>query len=253
MNHATVASTMSDLESRLAQFRREHSGTLDRFVYQDRAELVDLDPGSPGAARVIRDLDQFAHRSSVARLLTLHLLGCLPGTAGREARVLEICAGTGWLGRDLASHAGREGRPVALLATDLHGPRSALGSVGTWCRADATRLPFRGQAFDLVICSMALHHFKPREVVRLLREAVRVGRRVCIFDLRRTLYGVAMVGLIAPAFSREFVRDAIRSHRRAYHIREMRFLIEQAGLPLRVREFFSYGMLIESIGLEGAP
>ena len=91
----------------------------------------------------------------------------LPDLGGRPTRELE---------RELASHAEREGRPVALLATDLHGPRSALESVGPWCRADATRLPFRGQAFDLVICSMALHHFKPREVVRLLREAVRVGR-----------------------------------------------------------------------------
>ena len=242
---------MSDLESRLARFRREHSGALDRLIYRNRVELVDLEPGSPAAARVIRDLDRFAHSSSLARLLVDHLLGCLPPPGRDQSRVLEICAGTGWLGRDLAGQCGRHHRPIELLATDLHGPRGTEGPVGPWCRADATRLPFGDQTFDLTICSLSLHHFRPLDVVRMLRESVRVSRRICIFDLRRTVYGVAMVGLIAPAFSREFVTDAIRSHRRAYHIREMRFLIEQAGLPLTVRPFFSYGMLIESTAATG--
>ena len=244
---------MSDLESRLAAFRREHSGALDRLIYRDRAELVDLEPRSPGAAQVIHDLDSFAHRSSVARRLTDHLESCLPARAARPSSVLEICAGTGWLGFDLADRRAAAGCPIELLATDAQGPRRSPSTVtadraarSRWCVADATRLPFRDASFDLVICSMALHHFPPEALALVLTEASRVGRRICLFDLRRTVYGVAMVGLIAAAYSRVFVRDAITSHRRAYHVREMRFLINELGLPLLVREFLSFGMLVES-------
>jgi hypothetical protein len=82
----------------------------------------------------------------------------------------------------------------------------------------------------------------------VLKEVVRVGRDISLFDLRRTSYGVAMMGLIAPFYSREFIRDGITSHRRAYSMNEMRFLIEKLDLSLAVRRFLPVGMLVESLG-----
>ncbi|MFT3801291.1 MAG: class I SAM-dependent methyltransferase [Burkholderiaceae bacterium] len=243
---------MQNLESRLAQFRREHSSVFDRWVRTQKRELIDLLPGSPRAASITRDLDEFVNRSAVGAFVADHVVQRLPPPVpGRPQRVLEICAGTGWLSRRLSWHPAlrerRERGEVWLAATDLHTVGGDAGPSTAWCSADALRLPFADQSFDLLICAHAIHHFAADAAARLLGEAVRVARRVSIFDLRRTVYGVAMVGLIAPGYSLDFLHDAVVSHRRAYSLQEMRFLIDQVGLPLRVDKFLSFGMMIDSL------
>lgn len=246
---------MADLDQRFAQFRRERAGWLDRWILTQRRELIDRWPGSCRARRITRDLHDFVNRSSVAALVTERVVRQLAVDASSSPlRILEICAGTGWLSQRVALAAHRlrpAGRPPdRVVATDLHpnaghGPDDAAADV-QWCVADALALPFADRAFDLVIGAHALHHFGPSEVVALLRETSRVGRRVSLFDLRRTVHGVAMVGLIAPGYSRDFVHDAIVSHRRAYRLDEMRFLVDESRRPLSVAKFLSYGMMIES-------
>jgi SAM-dependent methyltransferase len=59
-------------------------------------------------------------------------------------------------------------------------------------RADARRLPIADRAFDVVLCSQVLHHFRGDDGVALLRELNRVARRrVVISDIRRSWLAVA--------------------------------------------------------------
>ncbi|MNG20798.1 hypothetical protein D3C84_1050840 [compost metagenome] len=68
-----------------------------------------------------------------------------------------------------------------------------------------------------------------------------------IFDLRRTFYGPAFVRILSPFYSESFIGDGVISHRRAYSIQEIRFIIQYANLPYRVSSFTPVGMLVESI------
>jgi ubiquinone/menaquinone biosynthesis C-methylase UbiE len=52
---------------------------------------------------------------------------------------------------------------------------------------DASRMPFRDRAFDLVLFSMALHEFDPATRARALAEARRVAKdegRILVLDYR---------------------------------------------------------------------
>ncbi|HME10010.1 MAG TPA: methyltransferase domain-containing protein [Bryobacteraceae bacterium] len=51
---------------------------------------------------------------------------------------------------------------------------------------DAFRMPFRARSFDVVFCSLFLHHFEDRQVVELLSAFGSIARRaVCAIDLDR--------------------------------------------------------------------
>ena len=52
--------------------------------------------------------------------------------------------------------------------------------------ADAFQLPFADNAFEVVACSLFLHHFDDAKVISLLREFARVASvKVAIVDLER--------------------------------------------------------------------
>lgn len=94
---------------------------------------------------------------------------------GTPGRILEIAAGTGIVARKLAAKL-----PSAhIVATDLNTPmidraRSVLPGI-EWKQADAQRLPFADNSFDLSVCQFGAMFFPDR--VRAFREARRVAGR----------------------------------------------------------------------------
>jgi len=98
-------------------------------------------------------------------------------------RVLDVAAGTGWVGRTLAE---RGCDVVVLDRTEamLEAGRSSLPDSCHPVRGDADRLPFAAGCFDAVVTRFSLHHLV--EPVRVLREMTRVcrpGGRVVVKDL----------------------------------------------------------------------
>ena len=101
-----------------------------------------------------------------------------------------------------------------------------------WVQADASALPFRAGAIDVVTSSLTLHHLEPEAAVTALasmREAARLG--VVVNDLLRTRLTHTMVWLVTRLFARHpFSRDdGPRSVRRAYSAGELRALASRAG------------------------
>jgi ubiquinone/menaquinone biosynthesis C-methylase UbiE len=94
------------------------------------------------------------------------------------SRVLETAAGTGAVTRALA---GALPARVDLVATDLNQPMldraAATGSQRPvqWKQADAARLPFRDESFDVVACQFGAMFFPDK--TRAFSEARRVLRR----------------------------------------------------------------------------
>jgi len=110
--------------------------------------------------------------------------------------------------------------------------------------ADARLLPFAAASFDVVMCSLALHHLRPGQAVQMLREMRRVARRaVIVNDLLRCWHGFIGGWLFGHLLTRNpFTRnDAPLSFRRAYTLEEMKGLACQAGVePVRFRGFLGF-------------
>jgi SAM-dependent methyltransferase len=100
-------------------------------------------------------------------------------------------------------------------------------------QADARALPFASHSFDVVTCSLALHHFDPAGAVQVLREM----NRLCVIgfianDLRRDAIGYGATWLASRLTTRNRLtrHDAPLSIRRAYTPVELRALLDEAGV-----------------------
>jgi 2-polyprenyl-3-methyl-5-hydroxy-6-metoxy-1,4-benzoquinol methylase len=105
--------------------------------------------------------------------------------------------------------------------------------------ADAFHLPFPQKSFDVVFCSLFLHHFDDAEVVELLRTFwARARRAVVVIDLERKPLGYYFLPLTRPLFGWQpiTVHDGCVSVEAGFRADELDRLARDAGLPgVRVR------------------
>ena len=121
--------------------------------------------------------------------------------------------------------------------------------------ADVKSLRYRDASYDVVHCSLLLHHLDPDEAVTALREMRRVCRLgIVINDLDRrpwALLGAWVLGHVF-AYRRYSRHDAPMSVRRAYRPAEVAQLAARAGLveALRVRGFAGHRYAIAFVPVE---
>ncbi|HLK34185.1 MAG TPA: ubiquinone/menaquinone biosynthesis methyltransferase, partial [Terriglobales bacterium] len=149
----------------------------------------------PTAAAAVREMfsaiapryDLLNHLLSfnVDRLWWRRTAQAFAGTLGRDdARVLDLCCGTGDMAFALRKQAGR-GRPL-ILGVDCSHPmlqRARQKSAGTklhWAEADALRLPLPDACLDLVTAAFGFRNLADydaglREIARVLRPGGEVG------------------------------------------------------------------------------
>ncbi len=98
-------------------------------------------------------------------------------------------------------------------------------------RAEGESLPYADGAFDVVTCSLALHHFEPPAARALLRELRRVARLTpVVCDLRRSALAYAATWLWSRGSRNRLTRhDAPLSVRRAYTPGEALALARASG------------------------
>lgn len=172
--------------------------------------------------------------------LTLAGLERLAGElrSGDELRVLDVATGAADIPVAMANWAEQRGLRTHILATDRNvevlrlAERSGVTRI-EFAIADACRLPFADDSFDVAICSLVLHHLTPDEAVTMLREMGRVARRgIVVNDLVRNWPGYAGAWIFSRALTRNPLtrHDAPLSARRAYTRREMAALLERADL-----------------------
>jgi ubiquinone/menaquinone biosynthesis C-methylase UbiE len=217
---------------------------LDRPVPRaDRdASLADIDRlnGFGGYALTWRALQRLAARVPAARPLL----------------VVDVGGGRGDFARRVIRDAADRGRTVRVVVVDrdadllASAARRSRGQV-TVVRADATALPFRAGAADVVTMSLTLHHLEGDAAVTSLREMRAIARLgVVINDLLRTPLSLALVWLATRLVARHWIsrHDGPLSVRRAYSPDELRALAEKAGLPApRVDRYPWLGRLLAVI------
>lgn len=231
-SHASVSPT--------SRPRREAAtGPLPRAAQLELLDQLDDDRLISELGTNLRDIRRSNRYLGGAPAVLTRLWPYLNAT--RPASLLDVATGSADIPIIVARRAARQHLPVSIVATDVAGPvldearrqvaRSGMNTIRVE-RADALALPYRDAEFDLVTCSLALHHFDPRRAVTVLSEMRRVARRaVFVSDLERSRLAWVGAWLLAHGTSRNRLtrHDAPLSVRRAYTKEEILRLCRQAG------------------------
>jgi len=210
---------------------------MNRQFNPAEPELMDrLQPVTPELEKDLRNLRQlnrfFGSYALVRRFLRRWI------KKGMHVRVVDLATGSGDIPRLTVDHARRiRARPevdavdrqrstveiarrLSVEYPEIHYHESDVLSF-----ADVNR-------YDIVLCSLALHHFGEEDAVRLLIRCRDLSRRyVLVSDLRRGLLATVGVYLLTALIFREPMTktDGRLSARRAFSFRELRELAEKAG------------------------
>jgi SAM-dependent methyltransferase len=177
---------------------------------------------------------------------------------GDKLRVVDLATGSADIPRLVADYARKVGAEAEIVAVDFQestlatARRLSMGYPEITCTlADILTFEDR-EPFDIVICSLALHHFSDDDAVRLLQRSLALSRRcVLISDLRRGFLARVGVFLLtaliyrdrmtrsdgrtsaAAAFSRKELRElAIRAGWRNFGARSFRFARQAIWIEL---------------------
>ena len=166
------------------------------------------------------------------------------GTGNGELlrRLLDWARGRGarWRGVGLDNH------PAMLRAARTEGAGASVALV----RGNGLRLPFPDGAFDVVLCTLTLHHFPDGDAVALVREMGRVSRElVLVSDLERSLPNWLGARLLASTWwrgNRLTRHDGPLSVRRSFTAGELAAVARDAGLlDARVARHFPFRLVLE--------
>ena len=166
------------------------------------------------------------------------LLAAIPHD--RPATILDLATGSGDIPLAISRWAKRQGRNITIVASDESEAILALARQQVAdrpeimvARYDALAVPLPDNQFDIVLCSLSLHHFAPDDAVRVLREMDRLARVGFILnDLRRGWLGYAAAWIASRLTTRNRLtrHDAPLSVMRAYTPSELEALLHRAGI-----------------------
>ena len=189
-------------------------------------ELLDTDSGSPaeiaGSLNDLRLINRwFGGASTSFRLVqqVAHRIGA------RELTLLDVAGASGDIAHYVQARMLRIGIRVEVMLLDRS--TSHLGRQFPAVAADALRMPFPDNSFDVVSCSLFLHHLEPEQIRAFASEALRVARvAVVANDLRRSSLHLACVYAGYPLYRSRLTRhDAPVSVRRSYTVEELQELL----------------------------
>lgn len=208
----------------------------------EAAELLDLPGHDPEElAANLRDIRLVNRLAGGSAVVLKHLPGLLDGIpGGRPADILDLATGSGDIPLQIARWAEQRGRPLRLTASDvsphiLDVARGALARIpdASFSVCDAREAPFTDGSFDIVLCSLTLHHFAPEDAARVLGEMDRLSRVGFILnDIRRGAvgYGAAWLASRLATRNRLTRHDMPLSVLRAYTPDELGALLRRAGV-----------------------
>ena len=206
-------------------------------------ELLDI-PSEQG------DFPEFAQSMAEIRAVNRFLGGTTPVIkhleeivrvcGNRPVRILDVATGSADIPVAIADWARRKGIDVKITAVDVNPNviRVAAAHVEGYpeialVRADGFRLPFKAGSFDIVTCSLTLHHFVEEDTSRFLHNITsHAGMGYIIGDLRRSWAAYALFSLVTAFILRNrFTRhDGLLSILKSYTPDELERLAGEAGL-----------------------
>ncbi|MFQ5847590.1 MAG: methyltransferase domain-containing protein [Candidatus Methylomirabilales bacterium] len=229
-------------------------------------ELID-EPGigSQELSANLQDLERLNHLFGGTRLILRYLGPILRRANAGEVRILDVATGGADIPAAIVAWARRQGWRVRIVGIDKNPQvlRAAAERIRGYPEirlelGDALALPYPAGSFDIVLCSLALHHLTYRDGIALLTSLDKIGRRGFIVnDLLRSWHGYLLTWLAMRLFRRgRLVRhDGPVSVRRAYTPSELLAMVERAGVAgvrIHSHPFFRVALVKERVHDRGA-
>jgi 2-polyprenyl-3-methyl-5-hydroxy-6-metoxy-1,4-benzoquinol methylase len=157
---------------------------------------------------------------------------------GDQMRIVDLATGSGDIPRLIVDYARNIGAKVEIDALDrqsatLEIARRLSAAYPEISYQETNILDWRpAEAYDIVLCTLVLHHFSDEDAVSVLRRCRESSRNfVLVSDLRRGFLATVGVYLLTALVFREPMTryDARLSTERAFSFSEMRKLAEWAG------------------------
>jgi 2-polyprenyl-3-methyl-5-hydroxy-6-metoxy-1,4-benzoquinol methylase len=203
------------------------------------AELEMMDRPQPVSAELERDLTNLQQLNkyfgSYQLVLSFVRRWIKPGA---QMSIVDLATGSGDIPRLIADHARSIDARVEIDALDrqaatLEIARKFSDNYPEISYLEANILEWDpSEAYDIVLCSLALHHFNEEDAVRVLRRCHEWSRGfVLVADLRRGLFLTVGVYLLTALVFREPMTryDGRLSAARAFSFTELRELAHEAG------------------------
>jgi SAM-dependent methyltransferase len=220
---------------------REHH-FLPPLARSTESELMDEDGLDPtelaGNLRDIRRVNRLLGGTAIILHHLPAILATIPCT--QSVTILDLATGSADIPVAISRWAKRTGQALTIVASDISSEMLAAARSRitghpkvTLARYDARSVPMPDHSFDIVLCSLALHHFAPDDAVLVLREMNRLARAGFILnDLRRSRIGYAAAWAAGHLTTRNRLtrNDAPLSMLRAYTPAELGDLLRRAGI-----------------------
>ncbi len=205
----------------------------------DPAEPELMDRPQPISAELERDLGNLRqlNRFFGSYRLVRHFLHRWI-KPGNNLRIADLATGSGDIPRLVVDYA----RSIAVsVKVDAVDQQSSTLEIAQRLSSDYPEISYFNanilewqprEAYDIVLCSLALHHFSEDDAVRLLRRTRELSRKfVLVSDLRRGFLAKAGVYLLTTfIFCEPMTRsDARISAARAFSLSELQGLARRAG------------------------
>jgi 2-polyprenyl-3-methyl-5-hydroxy-6-metoxy-1,4-benzoquinol methylase len=175
--------------------------------------------------------------------------------ARRTIRVLDLATGGGDSPIALARRAAGAGLPVEIEGCDVNSQAVSYAQDQAQARGvrvrffvlDALNQPLP-EEFDVLCCSLFLHHLDEHDALALLRRMASATRQIVLIDdliRSRRGYLLALLGTRLLSGSRIVHVDGPLSVRSAFTLSEARLMAEQAGLrDARIRRHWPERFLL---------
>ncbi len=204
----------------------------------DPATLELMDRPQPVSDELERDLDNlrklnrwFGSYSLISSFLRRWI------HPGDRLRVADLATGSGDIPRLIADHARDVGAEVSIDAIDQ---QSATLEIARKLSVNYPNVSFlnenilewqTSEPYDIVFCTLALHHFSEEDAVHVLRRCRELSQKFALVsDLRRGWLGTIGVNLLTATIFREPMTrfDARLSVARAFSFSELEELAKRA-------------------------
>ncbi|MBI3004746.1 MAG: methyltransferase domain-containing protein [Ignavibacteriales bacterium] len=205
-------------------------------------EMIDREDNDPALLeqdlRNLRVINRYFGGLSAVKRPLLCLIRQVPREKTLE--ILDLATGSADHPIEIAKLARSLSRSVRIVAVDKNAQileiarRQAEGFPEiTTMQEDLLQLDFADKSFDIVLCSLALHHFSNQDAIAVLSEMKRLSRvGFIVNDLNRSWIGACTAWFYTHATTRNplTLNDSYISVLRAFTPAELSHLAEKAGI-----------------------